>query len=133
MLGETSSSTPTLVTGIFCEAFGAASAIAKLLRSGFADHEIQAVGVFEGHAPAVSEFLLAIGLPNKLAAYYGDCFDDGGVLLMVRIDQPRKEKIAIQLLKHYGGVCAVANNHHASMSDSSPARDREPHRPGGIL
>jgi hypothetical protein len=58
MLGETGSSTPTLVTGIFCEAFGAASAIAKLLRSGFADHEIQAVGVLQGHAPAVSEFLL---------------------------------------------------------------------------
>ena len=133
MFGDTGNSTSTLVMGVFCEAFGAASAIASLLRSGFADHEIQAVGVLEGHAPAISEFLLAIGLPSDLAASYSDCFDDGAVLLAVRVDQARKKKIAMQLLEHHGGVCAATNNHHASMSDSSPARDREPHRPGGIL
>ena len=73
MFGEPGSNSPMLVTGIFCEPFSAASAIAGLLRSGFADHDIQAVGVLEGHAPAVSEFLLAIGLPSDVAAFYSEC------------------------------------------------------------
>ena len=57
MFAETGSNSPTLVTAIFCEPFSVASAIAGLLQSGFADHDIHAVGVLEGHAPAVSEFL----------------------------------------------------------------------------
>jgi len=81
-----------LVTGIFCEPFSAANAIAALLRRGFADHDIHAVGVLEGHAPAVSEFLLAIGLPSDVAAFYSDCFDDGAVLLMVHVDRARRKK-----------------------------------------
>jgi hypothetical protein len=133
MFGETGSNSPTLVTAIFCEPFSVASAIAGLLRSGFADHDIHAVGILEGHAPVI-EFLLAIGLPNDVAAFYSDYFDDGAVLLMVSLDPARRKKqIAIDLLKHYGGVFAVANNNYASMSDSSPARDREPRRPGGSL
>jgi hypothetical protein len=131
MFGETGSNLPTWVTGVFCEPFSAASAIAGLLRSGFADHDIHAVGVLEGHAPAVSEFLLAIGLPNDVAAFYSDCFDDGAVLLMVRVDPARRKKetkIAIELLKHCGGVCAVANDNFASVSDSSPrSRPRTNH------
>jgi hypothetical protein len=133
MFGETGSNSSTLVTGMFCEPFSAGSAIAGLLRSGFADHDIHAVGVLEGHAAAVSEFLFGIGLPSEVAAFYSDCFDDGAVLLMVRVGPARRNrKIAIQLLKHYGGVCAeAANNNHASMSHSSHAR--EPHRWRGTL
>jgi hypothetical protein len=134
MLGETDSNSATLATAIFCEPFSVASAIAGLLRSGFADHDIHAVGVLEGHAPAVSEFLIAIGLPSDVAAFYSECFDDGAVLLMVRVDPAhRKKKLAIELLKHYGGVCAPVNNNYASMTESSPARDGEPPRIGGSL
>jgi hypothetical protein len=134
MFGETASHSSTLVTGVFCELFSAANAIAGLLRSGFADCDIHAVGVLEGHTPAVSEFLIAIGLPSDVAAFYSECFDDGAVLLMVRVDPGhRKKKIAIELLKHYGGVCAPVNNHDASMTESSPARDGEPPRMGGSL
>ena len=134
MFRETGSESPMLVTGIFWEPFSAANAIAALLRRGFADHDIHAVGVLEGHAPAISEFLLAIGLPSDVAAFYSECFDDGAVLLMVRVDPGhRKKKIAIELLKHYGGVCAPVNNHDASMTESSPARDGEPPRMGGSL
>jgi hypothetical protein len=109
MCGETGSNSTTLVTAIFCEPFSVASAIAGLLRSGFADHDIRAVGVLEGHAPVI-ELLLAIGLPSDVAAFYSDYFDDGAVLLMVSVDAAlRKKQIAIELLKHYAGVCAVAN------------------------
>jgi hypothetical protein len=57
MFGETGSDSPTLVTGIFCEPFSAANAIAALLRRGFADHDIHAVGVLEGHAPGCQRVL----------------------------------------------------------------------------
>ena len=134
MFGETGSNSATLVTAIFCEPFSVASAIAGLLRSGFADRDIHAVGVLEGHTPAVSEFLLAIGLPSDVAAFYSDCFDYGAVLLMVHVDRARrKKKIATELLKRYGAVCAPANSNYTSMSDSSPAGDQEPPRLGGAL
>jgi len=133
MFGETGRNSATLVTAIFCEPFSVASAIAGLLRSGFADRDIHAVGVLEGHTPAVSEFLIAIGLPSDVAAFYSECFDDGAVLLMVRVDPALRKKIAIELLKHYGGVCAPVNNNYASMTESSPARDGEPPRMGRSL
>ena len=105
MVGEIGGNSPTFVTGIFWEPFGAASAIAALLRRGFSDRDVHAVGVFEGHAPAVSELLLAAGLPSDIMAFYGDCFDDGAVLVMVRVDQAhKKDNIAIHLLKRHGGV-----------------------------
>ncbi len=112
MFGETGSNLPTVVTGVFCEPFSAASAIAGLLRSG-------SWGI--GGTRTRCQRVLAC---------------DWSVLLMVRVDPARRKKetkIAIELLKHYGGVCAVANNNYASMSDSSPARDRDPHRLGGTL
>jgi hypothetical protein len=110
MSAEWRSKSPSLITGIFCEPFCAASAIAALLRSGFADADISAVGVLEGHAPAVREFFLGVGLSSHLAAFYSDWFDDGAVLLMVHANAACR-KIAIELLKHYGGVCApVAND-----------------------
>src|ERR1700758_190200 len=105
MLRETGDNASTLVTGIFWEPFSAASAIAALLRRGFSDRNVHAVVVLEGHAPAVSEFLLATGLPRDIAALYGDCFDDGAVLVMLRVDQAHKKgNIAIDLLKQHGGV-----------------------------
>lgn len=105
MLEATGNNSSTLVTGIFWELFGAASAIAALLRRGFSDRHVHAVGVLEGHAPAASEFLHATGLPSDIAAFYSGCFEDGAVLVMVRVDQAhRRENIAIDLLKQHGGV-----------------------------
>jgi hypothetical protein len=134
MFGERGSSSPELVIGIFCEPFNATSAIAELLRSGFADDEIDALGVLEGNAPVTREFWLAIGLPGEVAAFCSDCFEDGAVLVMIQVDQPRKrEKIAIELVKHYGGICSVANNSYIGVSDSSFERGREAHQKEGSL
>ena len=105
MFGQKGNESTAVVTGIFWEPFSAASAIAALLRQGFSDRNVHAVGVLEGHAPAVSEFLLATGLPSDIATLYGDCFDDGAVLVMVRLDQAhRRENIVLDLLKQHGGV-----------------------------
>ena len=38
---------------------------------------------------------------------------------MIRVDPPRRrEKVAIQLVKHYGGLCSVTNNNYIGVSDS---------------
>jgi hypothetical protein len=134
MFGERGNSSPELVIGIFCEPFNAASAIAELLQSGFADDDIDALGVLEGNAPFTSEFWLEIGLPREVAAFCSDCFDDGAVLVMIRVDQPRKrEKVAIELVKHYGGLCSVANNNYIGVSDSFFGHDGEAHPKEGNL
>ncbi|HZR59037.1 MAG TPA: hypothetical protein VFA74_19375 [Terriglobales bacterium] len=134
MFGERGSSSPELVIGIFCEPFNATSAIAELLGHGFTDDDIDALGVLEGHAPYTSDFWLAIGLPSEVAAFCSACFDDGAVLVMIRIDPTRKrEKIAIELVKHYGGVCSVTNSNHIGVSDSFFERSGEAHRKEGNL
>lgn len=107
MFASRRSNSRMLVSGIFCEPFSVANAIAGLLRSGFANNDIHAVGVLQGQVPAVSEFLLAIGLPIDLATLYSDYFADGGVLLLVRIE-PTRRKTAFKLMKRYGGMCTHA-------------------------
>jgi hypothetical protein len=107
MFEKKGNNSSTLVTAIFCEPFSVASIITALLRSGFADHDIQAFGILEGHAPAIREFLFAIGLPSDVVDFYRNCFDEGAVLLTVRVNRGgRKKKIALELVKHYGGICA---------------------------
>jgi hypothetical protein len=104
-IGAISRNSPRLVTGIFWEVFSAASAITALLRNGFLDGDVHVVGVLEGNAAAISEFLLAVGLPSEIVNICGDSFDDGVVLVMVRVDQVRNnERIAIELLERHGGM-----------------------------
>ena len=103
MLEATGNNSSTLVTGIFWELFGAASAIAALLRRGFSDRQRPCSRCVGGSA--ASEFLHATGLPSDIAAFYSGCFEDGAVPVMVRVDQAhRRENIAIDLLKQHGGV-----------------------------
>jgi hypothetical protein len=70
MSEKTGNHSSTLVTVIFCEP-SVASTIAALLRGGFADDDIHAFGILEGHAPAAREFVLAIGLPSDVVDFLG--------------------------------------------------------------
>jgi hypothetical protein len=134
MSKERGTGSPELVIGIFCEPFNATSAIAELLEHGFTDNDIDALGVLEGHAHCTSDFWLAIGLPSDVAAFCSACFDDGAVLVMIRIDPRRKkEKIAMELVKHYGGVCSIANSNYLGVSDSFFERGGEARRKEGNL
>jgi hypothetical protein len=54
------------------------------------------------HSSAESGKVLQ-NLPSDVAAFYRDFFDDGAVLLLIRVNPPRRKKIAIDLLKHDGG------------------------------
>ena len=95
------------VTGVFCEPFSAADAIRRLTESGFADDEIDLLGVLSGRPPNLMWFLRNLGLPNEHAEYCNACLSEGAVLVMVQIPPSyasRKRKIARRVLKQHGGV-----------------------------
>ncbi len=67
----------TPITGLFWEALSAGGAMTELLRVGFPDTDVYAVGVLTGSAPELSDFLANLGIPTADAVYYNDCFQDG--------------------------------------------------------
>jgi len=94
---------------VFWELSTLSATISALLQSGFAEDDIHAIGVLEGSLPAGREYLLNIGLPSDVAELYGSCFEDGAVLLMVRVDYARQRTIAVELLQRYGVSTTLAN------------------------
>jgi hypothetical protein len=92
-----------LITAVFWEAFSAGSAVTALLHLGFADADIDAVGVLSGAAPDLSGFFASVGVPHVDAAYYNDCFQDGAVLVIIRA-RPGEQHRAIEVLRYCGGV-----------------------------
>jgi len=60
--------TPKLVvTCVFWDLSSLTATISALLKSGFADNDIRAIGVLEGSLSAGREYLLNIGLPRDVA------------------------------------------------------------------
>ena len=100
----------SLVTGVFSEPFGAADAIRRLTESGFADHEIDLLGVLSGRPPNLIWFLRDLGLPDEHAKYCNACLSEGAVLVMVQTPPsctPMKRRIALEVFKKCGGVTAA--------------------------
>jgi len=97
---------PVVVSGLFWEPFEAANAITALIRSGFAEYDVDALGVLSGRAPDVRNVLYAMGIAREDAIFYNECFADGAVLLIVRTKPVRKAKIALKVLKQHGGIFA---------------------------
>lgn len=92
-----------LITAVLWEVFSAGSAARALLRIGFADADIDAVGVLSGPAPDLSGFFASVGMTRVEAAYYSDCFQDGAVLVLIRA-QPWEQQIATEVVRRYGGL-----------------------------
>jgi len=92
-----------LITAVFWEVFSAGSAVTALLHIGFADTDIDAVGVLSGPAPDLSGFFASVGVPRVEAAYYNDCFQDGAVLVLIRA-QPWEQPIATEVVRLHGGL-----------------------------
>jgi len=92
-----------LITAVFWEVFSAGSAVTALLRIGFADADIDAVGVLSGPTPDLSGFFASLGVPRVEAAYYNDCFQDGAVLVLIRA-LPREQQIATEVVRLHGGL-----------------------------
>jgi hypothetical protein len=108
-------SSPQLISAAFWEAFTAASAAKALSRAGFADENIDVIGVLTGDAPDFSKFLASMGMPEGDAVYYNECFQDGAVLLLVRT-QPWEEPVALDVMRRHGGLLPPSHGDTAMAS-----------------
>jgi hypothetical protein len=101
---DNSSGARTLISAIFWEGLSAGSAVTALLRAGFSDTDVYAVGVLAGMAPDLSDFLASLGIPASDTLYYNDCLQDGGVLLIIRAHTPGDERRAFEVILRHGGI-----------------------------
>ena len=106
-------SSETIVTGIFWDALSAGSAVATLLRWGFADTDIEAVGLLEGRAPDLAGLLDTIGISSVDIAYYSSCFQDGAVLLIIHA-RPFSDRIALEIIRRHGAVLPPSHPTHST-------------------
>ena len=97
-------STPMPMTAIFWDALSAGSAVTALLRAGFPDTNIYAVGVLAGRAPDLNTFLRSLGIPPADASYYNDCFQDGAVLLIIGAQVSADKRRATEVILRHGGI-----------------------------
>lgn len=95
--------TQTPVTAIFWEGFTAGSAITALLRVGFPDTDVSAVGVLTGPAPDLRDLLASLRIPTVDTNYYNDCFQDGAVLIIVQAHTPYDRCRALEVIRRHGG------------------------------
>jgi hypothetical protein len=102
------------VTAIFWDALSAGSAVTALLRAGFPDTDVYAVGVLAGRAPDLRDFLSSLGIPGVDTVYYNNCFQDGAVLLIIRTETAGDERSALEVILRYGGIlppsCELRSN-----------------------
>jgi hypothetical protein len=92
-----------MITALFWELSSLASAIEALLRTGVSDADIEAIGLLSGQAFDFTGFLHSVGLPRLDATYYSDCLQDGGLLLIIRTQQ-RKRDTAAEVVCRHGGM-----------------------------
>jgi len=93
-----------IVSAGFCDLFRAGDALQALARAGFSEGDLALVGVLDGQVPNLSAFCWNIGMPLEHASYYQECFEDGGVLLVIRVRQRNDSQFAVSVLRQYGGI-----------------------------
>jgi hypothetical protein len=98
------SHTPRPITAIFWDCWSVSNAATALLGAGFSDSDLYAVGVLAGRAPDLRDFLDTIGMPEREAAYYNDCFQDGAVLLVVATHVSGDQRRALDVILRHGGT-----------------------------
>jgi hypothetical protein len=62
-----------VLTGLFWDPFDVARAITALIRDGFSEYEIDAIGVLCGRAPDLTDLLFSMGLERDETIFYNDC------------------------------------------------------------
>jgi hypothetical protein len=95
------------VSSLFWDGFEAARAIADLAQSGFSSEDVSAFGTLTGRIPHLDRCLLAMGLTPSESAYFAECFDEGGVLLVVHARKLEQSNVAARLLRRRGGLMAA--------------------------
>ncbi|HEX6805589.1 MAG TPA: hypothetical protein VF133_18055 [Terriglobales bacterium] len=94
----------TVISAAFGDLFTAGSAIEALTQAGFGENDVELVGVLHGQLPNLSRLCNHMGMPAEHASYYQACFEDGGVLLVVRAYQRSRSHTALAVLRQCGGV-----------------------------
>jgi len=94
----------TAISAIFWEGLSAGSAVGALLKVGFSDSDVYAVGVLSGSAPNFGELLDSVGISPQEAEYYRECFQDGAILLVVHAHTMAQKRQALEILENHGGV-----------------------------
>lgn len=102
-------SAPMPTTAIFWDALSAGSAVTALLSAGFPDTDVYAIGVLEGRAPDLRDFLDTLGIPGVDTAYFNNCFQDGAVLLIIRTQTASDERCALDVILQHGGILPPSN------------------------
>lgn len=93
-----------VISAGFCDLFNAESAIRALAQAGFADSDLELIGILTGRIANLIGFCQSIGIPFEHALYYQACFEDGGALLTVRTRQRSRKQAALALLREHGGI-----------------------------
>ena len=104
------------VAAVFWEGFAAGSAIGALLRVGFPEESVSAVGVLTGSPPDLSDFLSSLGIPSVDTVYYNECFKDGAFLIIVHTPTPYDRSMALEVIRHHYGTFPPGSElHNASV------------------
>jgi hypothetical protein len=82
-------------------------AIAALMREGFSEFEIDALGVLCCHAPDLTDLLFSMGVEPERAIFYNDCFADGAILLIVCTEPGRRARSAVNIMRQHGGYSRI--------------------------
>ena len=104
MFTSKSNPAPAVLTGLLWDTFGVADAIAALMRGGFSEYEIDALGVLCGRAPDLTDLLLSMGVERERAIFYNDCFADGAMLLIVCTKPGRRARSALNIMRQHGCI-----------------------------
>ena len=104
MFTSKSNPAPAVLTGLLWDTFGVADAIAALMRGGFSEYEIVALGVLCGRAPDLTDFLFSMGVEREKAIFYNDCFADGAMLLIVCTKPGRRARSALNIMRQHGCI-----------------------------
>ena len=126
MFTSKSNPAPAVLTGLLWDTFSVADAIAALMRGGFSEYEIDALGVLCGRAPDLTDLLLSMGVERERAIFYNDCFADGAMLLIVCTKPGRRARSALDIMRQHG--CIVPAHKELYESAATPPGQRRKNR-----
>ena len=121
----TSNSDPAqaVLTGLVWDTFGMADAIAALMREGFSEFEIDALGVLCGRAPDLIDVLFSMGVERERAIFYNDCFADGAMLLIVCTEPGRRARSALNIMRQHGCIVPAPKEYESATTPPSHRRN----------
>jgi len=94
----------TSVAAIFWEGMSVGNAVRRLLKLGFSDQDVCAIGVLSGRAPDLEDFFASHCIPPADTSYFNDCFKDGGIVLIIQTPTEKEKRRALEVVRRSGGI-----------------------------